>query len=435
MADASTKAERKALGTLRLERNVARAPIWAPRAGVPLQLALAWPDVPFHQEPFHVSSLSGSLGPSDLLVFAHVCTLFIVRPRSDRQVAVSLGEVARWMGARSVGGSQRRLALECLARLRGATFTSRLRSGRRGTERLHHGWGLLDEWLMPEGGRLGWVRLSQVMAELLAAGSLVLLDARTLGALVDRSALAARLWVLLEADTLGESGLTDRGQPYPLFAAREGEPSQARARACLVDTCRLTDPRRRRAVALLRAACEIIEEEDTRYRLTIAPSASGREGMWNLWARRARRPTPMGRRSLLAELGDLRTPSDGDAVALPGQRAPWGTDEGRLGDAEGAGWGTEAGTPGDGPPVVGPTRSGGSVLRTGAPWGTVAGSPRRASPDVLPDERFQTIPSDDRRSSTTPAWDDVGRTSIDPDVHEAEEPREPHRSAIAGDRL
>ena len=170
-----------------------------------------------------------------------------------------------------------------------------MRSGKKGSEKRVRGWGLIDEWDIPAGGRgSGWVRLSTVVAELLQAESFVLVDAKILETLVRRSALAARLWVLLEGETLTEVDRNGSGWSYGLFSSRPGEPARDRQRAAIAELCRLEDPRRRRSVDKLRRACEIIEAEDTRYRLLIKPSKMGREGMWNLFARRWKQPSRSG---------------------------------------------------------------------------------------------------------------------------------------------
>jgi hypothetical protein len=123
-------------------------------------------------------------------VFTRVCTLFLARRQSDRRVEVSLSDVARWMGNTSIGGSQRRLAAACLRRLRGASFTSHLRFGRKGSERYIRGWGLIDGWLIPEGGsHVGWIQIDATIAGLLEADSVVLLAPDTLERLVRRSPL------------------------------------------------------------------------------------------------------------------------------------------------------------------------------------------------------------------------------------------------------
>jgi len=365
---------RDGLGTLKLERNAARAPIWAPRSGVPVQLALAWPELPFHGSTFAVSHLTGTLGPTELLVFTRLCSLYLARTPVDVRVRVSLGDVARWSGSATVGGSQRRLAVACLTRLRAATFTSRLRFGRKGSERFLRGWGLIDEWSMPTDGRhAGWVRLSPVMAELLDAGSVVFLDARLLDALVRRSGLAARLWVLLESDSLDGRLRTADGQPYRVFTARPGEPLPDEGRAGIADVCRLVDERRGRTVSRLRRACGTIEAVDERYRLLIRSAKKPREGMWNLIARRVKSPV----------------------TSRAGPGAPWGSDRGTLGPVTGAPWGMHGGTLGDAgaPDIV--RDQGPSARVTGAPWGLDAGSPRRAlldgSLDGLETARSRTV--------------------------------------------
>lgn len=58
---------------LHLERNVARAPAFGPRAGIPLKSALAWPPVPLNRQPFLITHLERALGPGDLVVFANLC--------------------------------------------------------------------------------------------------------------------------------------------------------------------------------------------------------------------------------------------------------------------------------------------------------------------------------------------------------------------------
>jgi hypothetical protein len=387
--------------TLKLERNVARAPIWLPRSGLPLTHAAGWPDVPFNGNTFRVAQLSGTLGPTDLLVFARVCTLYAATKPSDRRVELSLADIGRWTGNVSLGGSQQRAAIACLNRLLGARFNSSVRFGSKGSERYIHGWGLIDEWLMPDRGRhVGAVRISNAVAELLAAGSVVLLDAATLQRLVRRSGLAARLWVFLEADTLRETGLTARGQPYPLYSARPGEPPRMKhARPALVDLCRVTDPRRRRVVALLRRACEAIQETDSRYRLSIEPAGSGRESMWVLWARRWRTPAPLGRLELWADLASplpIKDVDDGGQIVDESQRdttaASWGTRAGMLGGGNGASRGTDAGILGDAATVDVGTEAPSDTVAGGASWGTEPSSPRRATPDAVQDGLLQTMP-------------------------------------------
>ncbi len=380
---------------LHLERNVARAPAFGPRAGIPLEAALAWPPVPLNRQPFLISHLEGALGPGDLVVFANLCDRYWREREGGGRVVVSLNEVARWLGQERPGGSQRRQAIGSLVRLRGATFSSVLRAKGRDTERLVRGWGLLDEWLLSEHGtQRGTVRLSAAVVEMLDADSVVLLDGPTLKRLLDRDPLAARLWTFLEADTF-EDGARDevRDRPIGVFAAPRGESGRERDRAAIADLCRLSDRDRSKTVAILRRACRAIEEEDTRYWLRIDPAARRRAGMWNLLVRRSRHVPRPGIASLLAS----ELSATGTVSPAPARGASWGSDAGRLGDGRGASWGSVSGNLGNGagqpaaaPPAI-PT------LADGAGWGMDASTPRRVSSDGLPDESLQTVPGLEHR--------------------------------------
>jgi len=275
---------------LHLERNVARAPAFGPRAGIPLESALAWSPIPLNRQPFLIAHLERALGPGDLVVFANLCDRYWRDRAAGGRVVVSLNEVARWLGQERPGGSQRRQAVGSLARLRAATFTSVLRAKGRDTERFVRGWGLVDEWLLSEHGtQRGTVRLSAAVVEMLDAGSVVLLDGPTLKRLLARDRLAARLWVFLEADTFEDGARDDvPDRSITVFAARRGEDARERDRAAIADLCRLGDQDRSKTVAILRRVCRVIEEEDTRYSLRIDPAASRRAGMWNLLVRRWR---------------------------------------------------------------------------------------------------------------------------------------------------
>jgi len=303
-------------GTLKLERNVARAPIWAPGSGIGLQTALDWPPAPFHGEPLTIHTLGGALTPADLLVFGHLCSRYLARHPLDRHVEVSLGDVARWLGGNNIGGEQRRAARACLARLLAATFTSKMRPGKKTSERWVHGWHLVDRWLIPEARRrVGSVWLSETVTDLLRAGSIVLLDAKVLRSLLGRSAVSARLWAYLEADTLSAR----RPQRYALFAAPPGEPARQRSMAAITDMLRLTDKQRRKTVLAVRRACAVIVELDPRYLLSVEHAKES--GMWNLVA--ARRRQPVTGATWATDGGDL-----GNAT-----RATWATDGGDLGNA------------------------------------------------------------------------------------------------------
>jgi len=331
---------------LHLERNVARAPAFGPRAGIPLESALAWPPVPLNRHPFLISHLESALSPGDLVVFANLCDRYWRDRAGGGRVVVSLNEVARWLGQERPGGSQRRQAVSSLARLRAATFTSVLRAKGRDTERFVRGWGLVDEWLLSEHGtQRGTVRLSAAVMEMLDAGSVVLLDGPTLKRLRDRDPLAARLWMFLEADTFEDGARDDvPDRTITVFAARRGEDARERDRAAIADLCRLSDQDRSKTVAILRRACRAIEEEDTRYSLGVDPAARRRAGMWNLLVRRSRHVPRPGIAPLLAEELSA-TPAVSPA---PARGAGWGSQAGRLGDGKGASWGSVSGILRDG---------------------------------------------------------------------------------------
>lgn len=364
------------LRTLKLERHAARAPIWASRSGVPVEAARAWPEVPFFGEPFQIGDLQGALGPADLLVFTHLCSLYLARKPRDRRVTISFPEVAGWLGNREVGGSQIRVAAACLRRLRGATFSSELRFGAKGTERWVHGWGLIDEWHMPMAGlEGGWALLNATVARLLEGGSFVLLDALTLLRLEKSNGLAVRLWVFLEADSLKESGFDGLGQLYGVFAAPLGAPTPKRATAALADLLRLTDPRRPRVVANLRRACRTIERIDRRYQLEIEPAKLRRHGMWNLRAKRWSKPIAGLDVNRYGDLAGSSVEHERSHGALAG----WGMNGGTLGDADPARWGMDGGRLGDAAGFVIAQDAQRSPHETPATWGMDGGGPRRAS--------------------------------------------------------
>jgi hypothetical protein len=230
-----------------------------------VQLAFDWPEPPLYGEPFHIIGLAGGLTVGDLVVLVHLCSRFEAERPADRRVPVSLGEIARWLGAREVGGKNRSLALAGLERLNRARFSSRLLLPTAGgpTISLVKGWGLIDGFAAFTHGRgRGWVTLSQHLAGLLMAGSVVLLDRWTLEELFERSRLATRLWVWLEGERVPM-------HPVALFASREGEPPAARRMPAVADLLLLRERRRRNVVARIRSACRVIERVDPRSRLEV----------------------------------------------------------------------------------------------------------------------------------------------------------------------
>lgn len=326
---AARRAAKKALHTLKVERNAVRAPIWWPRAGVPVQLSLGGPRLPFLGDPLRIDALTGTLTTADLVVFAHLCSLYLARRPSDRRIEVGVSEIATWLGARIVGGEQRRMARESVARLVGATLTSRVRFTTRDSERWVEGWHLVDRWILPVGGRhAGSLWLGASVTSLLEARSVVLMDSRLLTDLVRRSAVAARLWMYLEGETLG----LDPPRRFGVFDAPPGRPPGERHMAAIADMLRLTDQQRGQTVLALRSACAVIEEVDPRYVLSVERAAESQ--MWNLVAARDRSRPRLGSQAHWARDG---------AGLLDDTRASGATDVGDRGNDERATGATAAG--------------------------------------------------------------------------------------------
>lgn len=307
-----------------------RAPIWWPRAGVPVQLALDSPGLPFHGDPLSIDALTGVLTTGDLVVFSQLCSLYVARKPSDRRIEVGLADIAAWLGARSVGGEQRRMARETLARLVGATLTSRMRWTDGASERWVEGWHLVDRWILPEGGRhAGSLWLGATITSLLDAGSVVLMDSRLLTSLLRRSVVAARLWMYLEAETL----VIDRPRRYGVFDAPLGQPVGERRMAAIADMLRLTDRQRGQTVLAIRRACEVIEDIDPRYVLSVKRAAEPH--MWNLLAARHRSRPRLGTQARWAR--------DGVGLVQAGPRASQATAPGDPGNGDGASGATTGG--------------------------------------------------------------------------------------------
>ena len=338
---------------------------------MPTQTALDWPEVPFLRMPFLIREMAGVLSPADLLVFTHLCSLYR-RTQADRRVPVTLGDIARWLGATKVGGEQRRAAKESLLRLRSATFESRLRWPGKGGEERWLAWGLLDLAEMAEAGdRGGCVTLSEVVACLLDQDSVVLLDAQVMEQLLRRSPVAMRLWTYHEAESL------DQPMRYKIFPAREGEPIPDRRMPAIADLLRFSNARRRNVVSAVRRACDVIQAEDPRYTLTVTGTRA--PGMWLLTARRM---AVIEGHATAVQTGDLSDAGRAPGVTQVGR--PEGRGQGDLSDAR----------PDSGPRSDGPE----STLTGRATWMTLAEPIRRSLPSldtvaltVADDERVEEI--------------------------------------------
>jgi hypothetical protein len=383
---ASRRRGNKELVTLKVERNAVRAPIWFPRPGVPVQLALDAPGLPFLGDRIRIDALNGTLTTADLVVFTHLCSWYLARRPSDRRIEVSVSEVARWLGARSIGGEQRRMARECLGRLLGATVTSRMRWTDRSSERLVEGWHLVDRWVLPEGGRhAGLLWLGATVTSLLEAGSVVLMDSRLLATLYRRSAVATRLWMYLEDETL----VSDEPHRYGVYDAPPGRPAGERHMAALADMLRLTDRQRGQTVLALRRACALIEDIDPRYALTVEWAVESQ--MWNLVAARDRTRPHLGTQVLWARAGAGLVVD----VAAVGATVP-----GDQGNADGASRATMTGVAGNAPRRRRPPGEGMSTLGKGAVQATLSWAPDVPLPTGLPEGQRQTAAVAGHRTGT-----------------------------------
>lgn len=267
--------------TLKVETNVARAPIFAPEPGIPTQLALGWPLLAYEREPFRIVDLAAQDGPltiPDLAVFAHLCTAYLWSKPADRRVSISLAEIAAWLGHEGpIGGKQRAQARASIRRLCGARFESYLRHGTELEASIN--WGLLEEaGTFLRGPGRGYATITTAMVRQLEAGSVVLLDANTMTALLRRNPIACRIWVYLESQRLVDV------TRFGIYSAPEGYPPGERRSPALADLLRLRD-RRRRTISRIRRACSAIAEIDGRYALEVESAKAG-PGMWNLLAQR-----------------------------------------------------------------------------------------------------------------------------------------------------
>jgi hypothetical protein len=314
---------------------MARAPIWAPRPGVPVQLAMDWHPSPLNGETLLIRELRGVLSPADLLTFTNLCSAYLERRSSDRRVSASLGLVARWMGAAEVGGEQRRAARESLARLTAIMLEGALRLPGRGRGTWVGGWHLVDQFLMPANGRRpGWVTLGERIVSLLDAGSVVMLDQAILQQLVRGAPLAARLWVWLEAESLTEV------TRFALFDAPPGEPARQRTNAAIADLLRVGQARRKQTVARIRAACADVVAADPRYRIDVVTARE--PGMWNLVAVRADGTLDGNRASSVTEQGVQRDPNRASSVTEQGVQRDLDPDYGPRSDGASAERGNRA---------------------------------------------------------------------------------------------
>ncbi|MBJ7601194.1 hypothetical protein [Candidatus Nephthysia bennettiae] len=268
------------------ETNLARAPIWGTDLPRPdPQATVVLPNL-YGQAVHHVEG--PALTFSDERLMAEFTTDWMRDGcRVERRIVeFSENAACRALGYSQTGGRQRTLVKKALRRLRSSTFEFTGRHPDGSFER--RGWGMLNDYYLrswSEGRGVGWVEISEPIARLLAEGSFTYLHQPTWDELRQDDDLAARLWVFLEAEELGE------GRRYSVFRP-EGVEADGDARQLPtigellgVETWAL----RKKAADRLRRACRQLMTADPRYVLSVVSSRD--HGMWRLEARR-RRLTP-----------------------------------------------------------------------------------------------------------------------------------------------
>jgi len=208
----------------------------------------------------------------------------------DPVFGLSLNEAAAMMGLAGRGGAQRQLASDALRRLWATTFAWQEAFDEEIVE-LHWRWieALHIEPAL-DGPDTVWLRLSNVAVELLEEGYLHSLNRRICLALTGADQVAARLWMVLEAERFGEKPFY-----YSLFRCPQGA-ERERSNALFVAEIVGLDQRADRPAAARRLgkACQTIGELDPgRYHLELAHGKG--TGMYTLAVRRFRRASTEAR--------------------------------------------------------------------------------------------------------------------------------------------
>lgn len=280
-----------------LPLDLARGPIFSPRTsdGDEVQLALTTTVLgSLHNKPFTVTTKDGLPEVRDGLLLSELIKRYVDQGLpGSRNVDVTTTDLSDAAGYAARGGRQFRLAVDALIRLRSATLENavRLEDGSLAS----YVWGMVDAgWMRSgEGGR-GQVRLSEELVGMVRRGLLVYYDRETLRGLVDADRYAARLWMFLEAESLG-----DTPRRYSIFSAPKGAPPAERDTPAIADLLDLRekrrpdDPtgwgRRRDIVRRVRRAAAELQEHDPRYTLTVE-QAKSHPSMKNLCVSRRRVP-------------------------------------------------------------------------------------------------------------------------------------------------
>lgn len=259
----------KGKNTVGHETNLARSPLWNLRKRAARSDTVVAPVL--YGRPFRQAA-GAQLTTADQQLFAHLTTMFVrAGCPDDRRVPFSLGDAAIALGYDDLGGKQRNLVRQSVARLASVRLESALRHPD-GSETVL-GWGLIDDYLLStRGGGKGWVRISEAVSILLRSGSVTFLHGPTWKAITDEDEVAGRLWSFLESETIGA------GWRYALFSS--GTATESRSMPSISQVVQLNWSSRKRVAHRLREACRIVETYDRRYRLTIATGRA--DGSWVL---------------------------------------------------------------------------------------------------------------------------------------------------------
>ncbi len=259
----------KGKNTVGHETNLARSPLWNLRKRTAHLETVVSPVL--YGRPFrHVAG--AQLTTADQQLFAHLTTMFVrAGCPDDRRVPFSLGDAAIALGYDDLGGKQRNLVRQSLARLGSVMLESAVRHPD-GHETVL-GWGLIDSYLIStRGGGKGWVTVSEAVSLLLREGSVTFLHAPTWSAITHEDEVAGRLWSFLESENIGA------GWRYALFSSDTA--TESRCMPSISEVVQLNWSSRKRVAHRLREACRIVETFDRRYRLSIATGTA--EGSWVL---------------------------------------------------------------------------------------------------------------------------------------------------------
>jgi hypothetical protein len=243
---------------------------------------------------------------------------------ADRTIRFTLADAARAMGYGVLGGSERKTARRALKRLNAVSIDSAVQTRFGLTGVLV--WSLMDAYACGEDVR---VRVSQEVAYLITHGCVTFYDQPTLGELLRRDLVAARLWVFLESERL------DKLRRYRMFGAEPEDPAENWLPP-ITRLLGLRDAKRSRVLTRLGRAFAVIGECDRCYSLSVRPSADGND--WILLARkRARGTAPVDSPPARRKAPDARA-NDGRSGGQmgPGVRANDGRSGGQMGPGVGA---------------------------------------------------------------------------------------------------